>query len=118
MSTTPKDAHAFADRMLTDKEFSEKLGLEAIAEDPSAIVARAKAEGYEFTEEELKSVMQQKLSGQVNADGSLSEEALAGVSGGNPLFTIGGQIIKSVAKWALGGFVASTGIKTAEKLSE
>ncbi|MFC1679473.1 Nif11-like leader peptide family natural product precursor [Elusimicrobiota bacterium] len=63
-----ESARAFLEKMKSDKAFAQKF---AACKDDQARIALVKAEGFEFTGEEIE-----------GAFGELSEEDLAGVSGG------------------------------------
>ncbi len=80
MSTNLKTAEAFIEKLIADQSFKNKFTTQV--DSPEAVVAFAQAEGFEFDQAQWQTACEAKLGDAVARDGSLSEEALAGVSGG------------------------------------
>lgn len=69
-----ESAQAFVERMKNDEEFAERV---ADAESKESRWAMVKAEGYDFTEEEVQA-----------AAGKLSDDELGALAGGITVFPI------------------------------
>ena len=68
-----ESAQAFMERMKSDEEFAKRVAAAESKEDRWAIV---KAEGYDFTEEEVQAAASEL------SDGDLEGVAAGGISGG------------------------------------
>lgn len=103
MSTEPKNAEAFVERLKTDEAFRNTIGSGLVA--PEDLIQRAEAEGYQFTAIEL----QRAIHGIAKAAGldgnALTEDELKDITGG------WAWVVTSV-KMAIAAFGASVGAKT------
>ena len=106
--TTPtnNDAAAFIERIFSDDQFQKSY--EEFAAACEDVPAFANAQGYQFTQEEFLAAWEAKFGKLRNEDGSLTEEALEGVSGGfaGLITRLGPAAVRvggSLLKWAAGG---------------
>jgi predicted ribosomally synthesized peptide with nif11-like leader len=121
--TTPTDnnAAAFIERIFSDEQFQKSY--EDFSATSDDVPAFAKAQGYQFTKEEFLAAWEAKFGKLRNEDGSLTEEALEGVSGGfvGLITRLGPAAIRvggSLLKWAGIGLGLSTAVKGTEEAFE
>ncbi len=108
MSTELKNAEAFVQRLKSDESFRKSFGSDQIS--PEGVIERAKAEGYQFTETELKKAIHGGASS--NGGESLSEDELGAITGG---FSWLVPALVKMGLVAVGGIGASIGSKTVKE---
>ncbi len=113
MTTDLKNAEGFFNRLATDETFQRKFDSNHTSGE--AILSWAKSEGYEFTEAEMRKVVDEKLAASGKAGNALSETELETINGG---FAFLVPALGALAKYFVGGAVVGGTIALAGEIAD